>query len=228
MNRSKAFILILSLFLIASIYVYWPLWQELQGRAVDVQMTKQTQSAQIAGKIDPTYTKLAEATGGEVCYSGGNTNEEKNENLKKCMLAIGHRDLVKKKASQIRERFLKIKSLLLNLYFVVIPLLYSIVFILVNRTRPVSSWVFSLACAVPAVTFWIYIGGIRALSDPSLNGRGGMNLPLAGAGLAAIAGFILSKNLFEKTTYEKNSAAAALILLSLIPCGFIVLLAGSC
>ncbi len=80
---SKLFILVLGLFSVASIYVYWPMWQELQGRSVDQQMTQQTESAQMAGKIDPTYTKLAEATGGDICYSGGNTAEEKNENLKK-------------------------------------------------------------------------------------------------------------------------------------------------
>ena len=212
----------------ASIYVYWPLWQELQGRSVDEQMTKQTQSAQNAGKIDPTYTKLAEATGGALCYAGGSSAEEKNESLKKCMAAIGHRDLVKKKSAQIRERFLEIKQLFLRSYFAVIPLLYLFVFFLVNKTRPVSAWMFSLACAGPAITFWIYIGGIRAISDPYLNNRGGMTLPLAGAGLAALAGFFWSKNISEKTTYEKNAAAVALTLLSLIPCGFIVLLAGSC
>jgi len=144
------------------------------------------------------------------------------------MAALGHRDLVKMKTSQIRERFLEIKSLILNSYFVVIPLLYLIIFILVHRSRPVSSWIFSLACAVPAVTFWVYLGGIRALLDPSLNIRGGMNLPLVGAGLAAIAGFIWSKNISEKTVFEKTVAAAAFTLLSLIPCGFIVVLAGSC
>ncbi len=144
------------------------------------------------------------------------------------MAALDHRDLVKKKTSQIRERFLEIKSLILNSYFIVIPLLYLILFILVNRTKPVSSWIFAVACAVPAVTFWIYIGGLRVFSDPTLNSRGGMYLPLAGAGAAAIAGFIWSGNISEKTTYEKNAAAVALILLSLIPCGFIMMLARSC
>jgi hypothetical protein len=212
-----------------STYIYWPLWKELNGRAVDEEMTQRTNQAIKNNKIDPTYLDLATATGGSVCSADGETTDEKNSNLQKCIAAMNHRELVKSKDTQIRQRFLTIKGQFFNVTAPTILILWSIVFFIVLNTSTQMIPI-ALLSMVPNVVFWVFIGGTDAIGHPELSLRSGSHLPLIGALLTGIL-VLFSQIMSSKQKLSKNKKrgiVSAILLIGFIPSGLILLMAGSC
>lgn len=215
---------------VVSGYIFWPVWQEISGRAVDREMTEKTDKAIGEKKIDQSYVNVARATGGSVCSAAGSTLEEKNENLQKCFAAFNHRELKKNKDSLIRQRFLEVKTYAQGILIPLTFVLWTFLFFVVLAKKLASPALVTLVSILPGLLFWIIVGGPMAIIHPELYGRGGFHLPLFGALCAGIILFVWQKRpLFQVLSKgRKYMIIVGVTLSGLIPTGFILLLAGSC
>ena len=228
----KIILLFSVLILALSGYVYWPLWQEFNGRAVDAEMTAKTEKAISENKIDPSYLDLAAATGGTVCSAMGNTVEEKNENLIKCFKAINHQDLKKNKTNLVRQRFLKVKQYAQVDILPVAILIWIFLFLIILVKQLGSSILVTFIGALPGFLFWIFFGGFNAVIQPEMYGRGDLSfhLPLVGSIFSGAILFVLQKlETFQDLSVSRKQVFIVITtLIGLVPAGFVLLLAGHC
>ena len=212
----------------ASTFAFWPIWQEIRTRDADREATAATSAALQNQAIDPAYLETARASGGSVCFAGGDTPEDKTRNLTRCMSALEHRNLLRVENVRLRERCVKLKTSARELGPWAATFLYLTLLYQARRRILASRILFSVTCAAPATFFWLAIGGFPLLFDPQLRLRDGLHFPLFGAASAGVMAFAAFPLTTPAHPRDRVKAWLGCLLAGLLPCAHMILLIGSC